>query len=73
MAQKTFRSGLLGLLSAADVQKLRQMELQCVVDFRGSTERLAQTRALRGAKVHALGTEPTIVQALQAHAQQTKS
>lgn len=71
--RKIFRSDHLGLLSVADVQKLRQMEVQCVVDFRGSTERLAQPCALPDAKVHALGIEPTIVQALQAHAQQNTS
>ena len=71
--RKIFRSDHLGLLSAADVQKLQQMEVQCVVDFRGSSERLAQPCALSGAKVHALGIEPTIVQALQAHAQQNTS
>ena len=71
--RKIFRSDHLGLLSAADVQKLQQMEVQCVVDFRGNTERLAQPCALPGAKVHALSIEPTIVQALQAHAQQNTS
>lgn len=70
--RKIFRSAHLGQLTAADLQKLDQMGLRRVIDFRGETERLAEPCALRGAQVHALSIEPTIVQALEAFAKEKR-
>lgn len=71
--RQLFRSAHLGQLSPTDQQTLKQLSVQRVVDFRGTTERVAQPCAIPNATVHALSIEPNIVQALEARARAQKT
>ncbi|RYZ02153.1 MAG: tyrosine-protein phosphatase, partial [Comamonadaceae bacterium] len=65
---RVFRSGHLGALEPEDIQLLRARLGRdvCVVDLRGSRERLAAPCSLPGATVHSLPVEPTVARKLDA-------
>ena len=68
--RKLYRSDHLGLLSMDDIAQISQLKVARVLDFRGAAERTSQVCAIAGARVHSLAIEPTVVQALQALAEQ---
>jgi len=59
-----FRSDHLASLDADDARQLQSLGVRRVLDFRGTTERLAAPCALEHLVVHSLPIEPTIIQKL---------
>lgn len=61
-----YRSAHLGGLTAHDQQRVAQLGITRVLDFRGVAERASTPNRLPGATEHSLAIEPTVVQRMDA-------
>ena len=62
--RRLFRSDHLGALSARDIERINELGVERVFDFRGLQERLGAPCLIENVEVHPLPIEPTVVQRL---------